>query len=275
MATFLQVDPERLVDQTNHVPLHGRGAWTKEGIGFDYRPRLNPLGYPRIGTVAEKSLAHWAVAAGVAAIQRRLSAFGFMAPLPDDELGVFGPKTSQGVQAFQSDNADPASGGALWVDGIVGSSDSRALWTPEIDMAEDRYGIPDHLLRGEVNHESAMDAGAIGYIIYYAKIIGTQTTYQYRGVDRGLCQINSVAHSEVSWRDAMDPTVSIPWSGASLRAHYDQFKKWYPQQLTSVLWDAAVCAHNNPAAATNWARYGSAPTEAAALYVGYVKTARY
>lgn len=266
MTTFTQVDPNVLMDVDGHRPANGRGAWVREGIGFDYRYAINPAGQPRIGTVAERSLAHWAVAAGAWAVQARLTSLGHLVTLPESERGIFGPKTRAAVRAFQAVSRDPDGGAALQEDGTVGRSDARALFGPLLASAEHKYSIPSRLLVGETNHESRLDPGAVGYFIFYP---------DYRGVDRGMSQINSRANPSVSWRQAFDPVFSIGWSGARLRRAHDDFKAANPKQVEAVLWDAAVCNHNNPAAARRWAELGYAPTPEAAKYVSDTLAARF
>lgn len=266
MTTLLQVDPESFVNPSTQKPATGRGAWTKTGIEFDYRYALSVDLQMRIGTRAQVSLDHWAVAAGSYAIQRRLVKLGFMTPVIDSEAGIFGPRTKQGVMDFQAANKDPDGGRQLDVDGTVGKTDARALFTPIIRDAEAKYSIPNSLLIGETNHESILDPGALGYYIYYP---------DYRGVDRGMSQINSASNKQVSWLQAFDPDFAIDWSGRRLRSYFDQYRNSYPKQSDSVLWDAAVCAHNNPSAAGKWASSGVPPTEAAASYVTAVKNSTY
>lgn len=263
---YTQVNPESLINPEAGTPTFGRGAWTRRGIEFDYRYALNPVGQPRIGSVAERSLDHWAVAAGCYAIQSRLVSLGHMAPVADGERGLFGPRTKAAVQAFQKVTKDPEYFVSLVVDGTVGKSDARALFTPLIDAAESAYHIPDRFLLGETNHESRLDPGAVGYYIFYP---------DYRGVDRSVSQINSKYNMQVTWADAYNVKEALDWSGRRLRKAYDSFKIKYPFQALSVLWDAALCNHNNPSAANLWAKTGSAPTPAAAKYVFDTKEARY
>ncbi len=266
MGTLAQVDPAGFIDTFAKLPVDGRGAWTRRGIGFDYRYAINGAGQPRIGTTAEKSLDHWAVASGCAAIQRRLHFLGIMVRLGDNELGIFGEKTRAAVLRFQETARDPDGGARLEQDGTVGRSDARALFTPLINQVEAEHRIPDRLLRGEIYHESALDPGAVGFYIYYP---------DYRGVDRGLGQINSKANPGVDWRQAFDPAFSIPWSGKRMRSFFDQFSRDYPNRSEQLLWDAAVCAHNSPVAARAWVRGNGAQTDQAAAYVNAVKAARY
>lgn len=265
---FFEVNPDRFIKPARAEPAHGRGAWTRTGIEFDYRYALPPAGQttPRIGTVAEKSLDHWAVAAGCYAIQRRLVAVGAMTATATSSRGVFNQHTKDGLITFQAANSDPQTQAPLVDDGTAGISDARALFTPLILDAERSHGIPDRLLLGETNHESRIDPGAVGYFIYYP---------DYRGVDRGVSQINSKAHPDVTWEQAFDPAFCFDWSAARLRSYFNQFRKVNTKVADTVLWDAAVCAHNNPSAGLLWARNGFPPTDQAAAYVAAVRAARY
>lgn len=264
MTTLSGVNPETFIKRDQGEPATGRGAWNRTGIDFDYRYALAKDPAQRIGTRAERSLSHWAVAAGAFAIQKRLMTLGYLAPVADSEQGIFGPRTEAAVRAFQERHDDPDGGAQLDADGTVGRSDARSLFTPLILEAENRYAIPGRLLVGETNHESAMDPGAVGYYIYYP---------DYRGVDRSMSQINSKSNPQVTWLQAFDPAFAIDWSGRRLRDFFDQYKRRYPAQPTTVLWDATVCAHNNPSAAARWAATGHPPTEGAAKYVSDVQIA--
>lgn len=266
MTTLHGVDPEGFVDTDKSMPATGRGAWTRAGIDFDYRYGFSKDPARAIGTRAQISLSHWAVAAGAYAIQKRLIELDCMEPLADAERGIFGRRTETAVKLFQSRNADPDGGAQLVADGIVGRSDARALFTPLIAAAERKHNIPNRLLLGETNHESAMDPGAVGYFIYYP---------DYRGVDRSMSQINSKSNPQVSWLQAFDPRYALDWSALRLRTFFDQYRRRYPARSDAVLWEATVCAHNNPSAANKWAATGFAPTEAAAKYVSDVLNARF
>lgn len=266
MTTFEKVNPEEFVNISKSTPEYGRGAWSRAGIGFEYRYAVNPVKNERIGKNADRSLDYWAVAAGSHAIASRLVTLGYLDGLDPERLGVYNRRISRAVRRFQSENMDPDGDSSLYVDGIVGRSDARALFTPVIRRAERKWSIPNKLLLGETNHESAMDPGAIGYFIFYP---------DYRGVDRGMSQINSKANPQVTWADAFDPNFSIDWSARRLRSYFDSYRNSYPRRDASILWDAAVCAHNNPSAANKWAEQGYAPTEAAAKYVASVKNAIY
>jgi peptidoglycan hydrolase-like protein with peptidoglycan-binding domain len=266
MALFTEVDPEKFIDTRAKTPLHGRGAWNSKGKANGSWRYERIEGKPNIGTDCEKSLDAWACGAGVYAYQQILAKRGYLTKF---RKGVFGRTTMEAVKAFQAKNLQVTNGRPLTADGTIGTTDAKALLTPLIDSAERTYGIPDRSLRGETNLESALDTGALGYFIYYG------TSLEYRGVDRSSSQINSGAHPDITWAQAFDPFFAIDWSGKRMRSAYDSFKKANPGQRDQVLWDAALCYHNNPSAATTWARQGFAPTDAAASYVAAAKTARY
>lgn len=259
MSRFDQVDPEKFINVSAKVPLNGRGAWTRAGIGFSGAYELAPEGEKRIGTQAEVSLDHWAAAVGVLAIQTELKARTLDVGALD---GIFGPMVDRAVRKFQTNNG-------LVVDGQFGRASARALFTPAIDAAEDTYDIPSHFLRGMINAESALDPGAVGYYIYYGEELS------YRGVDRGVGQINSKAHPEISWLSAFNYRFAADYTADRLRDTFNSLRRTYPTTSISALWDAAIVSHNNPSAGRLWARNGVPPTEAAALYVSKVKTAIY
>jgi peptidoglycan hydrolase-like protein with peptidoglycan-binding domain len=268
VPTYTTVDPETFIDLDLGLPAHGRGAWSTAGIGFDYRYMLNPAGQLQVGTRPDISLSYWAVAAGVHAIQRRLIQLSYMESVGPSEFGYFGLRTQAGVKAFQAQNKDPGTGLALSQDGTVGRTDSRALWTPLIDAAEKKSSIPQHILRGETMHESGLDVGAVGWFIYYG-------VSDYRGVDRGMSQINSRANGSITWAQAFDPVFALVWSAARLRTYHDSFEGEFTGRAQSIYWDAAICAHNNPTAARAWVRNSGPTTDAAAQYVTSVREAIY
>jgi peptidoglycan hydrolase-like protein with peptidoglycan-binding domain len=259
MALLSAVDPEKLVNPAKKTPANGRGAWTKSGIDFSSVYMLAPEGEKRIGAVAEKSLAHWAAAAGVRAIQLELHIQAYDPGVVD---GVWGPNTTKSVKEFQKNEG-------LVPDGEFGRKSALALFTPAIDFAQETFEIPNNYLRGMINSESALDPGAVGYYIFYGEKL------EYRGVDRGPGQINSKAHPEISWLDAFDFNFAATYTASRLQDTFLSLKKANPKQKTAALWDAAIVSHNNPSAGRLWARDGVPPTDAAALYVDKVKKAIY
>lgn len=260
---YTMVNPGVYIDPSKGLPKTGRGAWNRRGIDFSYRYEINPPTSSRIGTMAEHGLDYWATAAGARAVQDRLINLGLMAALGVTEAGIFGPRTQAAVLAFQRGHTNVITGAPLEVDGTVGMSDAKALFTPLIDIAEASFSIPNHYLRGECAKESILDPGAVGGDIYYPRADGG---LDYRGIDRGMFQINSVANYQVTWIQAFDARYSALWSASRMRTYFNRFQADNPHQSLAVLWDAAICAHNNPAAATAWATSGT-PSPAAYEYV--------
>lgn len=265
---FIDIEPQSLINFEKKTPENGRLSWTAEGKANNLWNYGYIVGAPKIGTNAEKSLEAWSVCAGSWSYQSILMKEGFLRELDGPELGIFGPATKAAVQAMQRAHTDPATGRKLDPDGTIGRSDSRALLTPIIDAAERKYKIPLHYLRGEINLESSLDAGALGWVIWYG------ADKEYRGVDRGLCQINTL-HKEVGWGRAYNPYFAIDWSANFMREAFDDYVRRYPDRNRNILWDAAICHHNNPSAALSWARDGAPPTTQAASYVNFVKRSIY
>lgn len=255
---FTEVNPNTFVDVPNGKPAHGRGAWTKTGIGDDYRYHLRKG--VRVGNEAEKSLDHWAVSAGVGTIQQRLQDLGHMEAVSEENLGNFGRATEAGVRDFQADNG-------LSVDGTIGRTDAKVLFQLLIDSNQVRRDIPDNLLRGLIMQESVLDPGAVGY--YTFRDSGT-----FAGIDRGLSQINSEAHPDILWETSFDAGYAVGYSGKRLRVAFDVFTEDYPNRSVAMRWDASVCSHNSPVRARTWLRTG-APSDEAAAYVAAVKKARW
>jgi hypothetical protein len=263
MATFLTVDPAKFISLDKQTPEHGRGAWTRAGIGDDYRYHVRKKTQIQVGNEAEKSLDHWAVSAGVDAIQARLTALGHLTKRDAAHRGNYGGDTKVAVAEFQAVQG--------WSPlGVAGHDTSKALFTPLIDAAETKYEIPDHFLRGMIYHESSLDPGALGWYIFYQR----DDVLVFGGVDRALAQINSKQHEDISWLDAFAPDKSVPYAGKRLRVTFDGFSDDYPKRPAAMVWDAAICSHNSPARARDWLSDGG-PSPEAAKYVGFVKGARY
>ena len=70
------------------------------------------------------------------------------------------------------------------------------------EQASARYGIPAGLLEGLIAHESGWNPAAIGRDAH--------------SVDRGIAQINSRAHPDISQAEAEDPAFAIPWAARTL-----------------------------------------------------------
>lgn len=266
--TFLDVDPATYPEM-RLTAYNGRGAWTKRGFDFPaYRLSLAPTQQERVGKNVT-DLDHWAVAAGCAAVKKRLTALGFLGTQTPAQAGTFNATTRSAVMAFQAANTNPLDDHRpLVIDGVVGTGDCAALFTPLMDAAESANGIPGHLLRGLTRAESGLDPGAVGYFMWYWDEVSQ--SWQWRGVDRGLCQINSVAQATSSWLECYDPDYAIFASARSLANHYGNYKRSNIQQSDTVLWQAAVLAHNNPSAGARWAQVGGPVSADAARYVSTV-----
>lgn len=203
----------------------GAGAWTDPK---HYRMTAPPQG-------KEPGRVNWAIQS----IQRALTIHGYEVGAND---GVFGPRTRSAVRAFQTDVK-------LQPDGIVGHKSARALYEPFVNDTERKLQIPEHLLHGQLMLESGYDPGAQGSM---------------DARDRGLCQVNSRWHPDVTDELAYGrPKWIINWSGSRLRSAYDG--------LSVESWDAALASHNNPEKAQQWARSGEAPDEQIATYVRLVR----
>lgn len=269
---FTDVDPEAFTE-VKSTDYKGRSAWTRRGFDYaDNRYMLSPRGKARAGSKSDLDLDHWAVAAGVHAIRLRLMQLSLI-DAPDAKfVGNFGTEMQDAVKAFQSETKDVETGRPLVVDGIVGRTDAKALWTPLIDQIEGQNDIPDHLVRGMLMNESGLDPGAVGYFCWYANSDGSM---RWGGVDRGLHQSNSKARANVSWVQAYDPIWAIETTGDELRQRFDALLAKYPGKDYSVYWDAAVCSHNSPAYGESWAKSGGPPNLTAATYVNHVKASVY
>lgn len=266
MSTFADIDPTQFISQTKQTPVHGRGAWSRAGIGDSttYHGREGV----KVGDEAERGLDYWSVSAGVYAIQERLQALGKLTDLPPEKSGVYAKRTRLAVKAFQLENGIKATG-------EVGSLTARALWLPVLDKQETDHQIPDHWLRGIISQESAWDPGAVGWFIFYDQpsVGAGGPTLRYGGVDRGLAQINSKANSQVSWIDAFRPWKSLAWAAERLRDSFDELHRIYPNRDVALVWQAAVVNHNSPVNARAWLDTGVANDQARA-YVDAVAKAR-
>lgn len=169
------------------------------------------------------------------------------------ETGLFNWATKRAVQEFQED----------WMgikrrrsDGVVGPQVAKMLFADLVNATQRDLGIPDDLLCALLELESAWDPGATGYV---------------DPRDRGLAQINSTAHPEVSDDQAFTPSFAIPWTGRRLRTAFETFNRDFDwdRQLT---WDLAIASHNSPVRAGQWAVSGEAPDEEIAQYVALVRS---
>lgn len=126
---------------------------------------------------------------GIVALKAELIFNGFskgIVPL----VPAFGDAMRNRVKEFQTSVGRTA-------DGVIGPSTAQALFSKRIKLNEELYEIPDKLICKQISLESGFDPAAVGYV---------------DARDRGLAQINSGAHPEVSDVQAFDPGYSIPWT---------------------------------------------------------------
>lgn len=103
--------------------------------------------------------------------------------------------------------------------GTLGPTVARYLLRKRTHEMEAKYQIPDQLLGKLRQLESANDPAAVGYLDER---------------DRGLLQINSYFHPEVSDDEAFDIEFSLDYGGKELHLGFNTFEDW----------DVAVAAHN-------------------------------
>lgn len=103
--------------------------------------------------------------------------------------------------------------------GVIASGTARKLFKKRIWEASHRTGVPALWLCRQINLESGFDPAAVGNV---------------DSRDRGLAQINSYWHPDVSDAEAFDPVFSINWSADYLAGNI--------KALGDV--QAAVAAHN-------------------------------
>ena len=82
-----------------------------------------------------------------------------------------------------------------------------------IAEAAQANGVPSDILAAVLEHESSFNP--------HAKGVNTDGS-----IDRGIAQINSKAHPEVSDEQAFDPNFAINWAAKELKSLYDQTGDW-------------------------------------------------
>jgi soluble lytic murein transglycosylase-like protein len=112
-------------------------------------------------------------------------------------------------------------------------------------VAARRNGVPLNVLYGIIDHESGWLPTAVGD----------------NGNSHGLAQIyQPVWGDQVSRSQALNPAYALEWTAKKLRERFDQYGRW----------DAAIAAHNSPAAADYLARTGRFQNQKSANYVASV-----
>jgi putative peptidoglycan binding protein/transglycosylase-like protein with SLT domain len=212
------------------------GAWQYDNGTKRYFKRGMSYG----DTDAEKQRIRYAVAS----MQRELTALGF--DLRKGYTGGdFGLRMAKDVKHFQASRG-------LDEDGVIGRETAKALWRPAIDRIEEHSHIPDNILCALIRLESAFDAAATGSV---------------RPEDRGLAQINSSAHPELSDEEVFDGLFALRWTRDRLVSARRRFEPKCPD----IVWDVVIANHNSPVAAKSWCETGTPPNEDIATYVALVR----
>lgn len=209
----------------------GRGAWKATGKdnGSRYYTFIDQK--PVDGGQAGRDVNYQAVHLGVKAIQARVNAYGYSPALVVD--GEYGRSTTAGVLWLQKRLA-------IGADGVVGPTTGKALWKDLLIWYGGVYHVPASQLYGFMMLESGADPGAVGV-----------TTPS----DRGLSQINLVAHSNVTVEQAFDPHFSINYTAKRLGDARARFSG----KSVDLKNKTAIAQHNSPVAAEIWYRDGVPP----------------
>lgn len=156
---------------------------------------------------ADSALGH-----GCVAVKTELEYVGLEMDKFDPSSPLLGTQADALIREFQSLNSlDP--------DGQAGPKTCKILFLKRTRFVQNLYNIPNDLTAKQIQVESAWDPSARGSV---------------DPRDRGLVQINSGAHPEISDAEADSPAFSIDWSAQALRTAIDS--------LTDI--DTALAAHN-------------------------------
>ncbi len=221
----------------------GRGAFTVVGKDNASRYYCYLAGKPLDGGRKDVNVNYQAVNLGVKALQVRVNALVTTGePLVED--GIFGSKTTAKLKIAQT-------GLGIYSDGIAGPTTCKAMWRDLLIWWGAVYQVPPAHLYGFMMLESVADPGAVGYLT---------------PSDRGLFQINLVAHPLVSEAQAFDPSFSTAYTAKRLSDARAQFAG-KGAILQTV---ASIAQHNSPLAAKQWYTTGSPPNDAIKKYVDLV-----
>jgi hypothetical protein len=161
--------------------------------------------------------------------------------------GKYGSSTAAGVKWLQGKLGFSLAG----QDGVAGPTTCKALWHDLFIWWGGVYHVPASQLYGFVMLESAADPGAVGVIT---------------PSDRGLNQINLVAHTNITVEQAFDPNFAISYTAKRLGDARAQFSGKGVELKNSC----AIAQHNSPLAAKQWYAAGSPPNETIKKYVDLV-----
>lgn len=210
------------------------GAWVFGGGTYHY------VKGDRMGKLPDEDLSDYdamRVNLAVKAIQNLLVAHGYD---PRRQDGVFGWWTRYAVKKFQVENA------VAFTNGAVGRTTMGELLRSLVQRNGNHFNVPRHIMAGVPIHESGWDPAAVG-----------SSTPIEKGIDRGLFQINSLAHPDVPDELAFDAVFNLNWGAKSLRARYERYK----DSEFAPPWDAAIYANLSPVSADAWAFKGTEPSE--------------
>jgi peptidoglycan hydrolase-like protein with peptidoglycan-binding domain len=220
----------------------GRGAWTATGKDNKSRYYEYILGKPMDGASPTRDVNYEAVNLGVKAIQARINALGYSPALVVD--GYLGKASGAGIVWVQKKLG-------LYADGQAGPTTCKALWRDLIIWWCGYNQVPSSHVYGFMALESTFDPGAVGFVT---------------PSDRGLCQINLVAHPTVTVEQAFDPHYAINYTADRL----EQARKKYSGKGVNLQTVCSIAQHNSPVAADAWYKTGTAPNEQIARYVELV-----
>lgn len=152
------------------------------------------------------------------------------------EDGDFGGRTYRRVRTYQRRRS-------LFVDGVAGPRTQRSLAVELMEPASDAQRLPDGLLRGQVELESAYNVGAVNCLVAGAKDCG----WTQRRVADGS--------SAETYHNAFHGPLAFGKAAEQLRRRKDRYYKDAPQAIKDHewAWKCAAMAHNWPAAAEKMA----------------------
>jgi peptidoglycan hydrolase-like protein with peptidoglycan-binding domain len=197
-----------------------KGAWVWGPYRYLIGHRMGVIAHPDV-TIDEIRQN-----CAVKSIQERLYTVGLD---PGRKDGVFGFRTSRAVRKFQRRQG-------LKPDGNVGRTTMGELWRGRILKEAESVGVPKELAVGIALHESGLDPAAVG-----------ASTPPEKGTDRGLVQINSLAHPTTSDLEAYDFAYSIKWENTRLAMLGVKY-----HSKPELQWTCAVAANLSPVSADAW-----------------------
>lgn len=218
----------------------GRGAWSATAKDNGSRYYTHIPGKPVDGGRSTYDVNYQAVNLGVRAIQNRVNSYEIMPPLVVD--GKYGAATAEAVAATQHEIL------AVGVDGVVGPTTAKALWKDLLIWFGGVHHVPASQLYGFMMLESVGDPGAVGVV---------------SPSDRGLNQINLVAHPNITVEQAFDPKFTIDYTAKRLGDARIKFSG----KSADLKNRCAILQHNSPLAAKQLYESGEYPNAKSKAYV--------